>query len=92
MTGLAITLSEAARTLELRAGRHFSASRVGGEQRFATILCEQHGLCEQDARLVIERLARRHVIDWIAEPSLSQPCPGLLELFGDWTIQPERVA
>ena len=92
MVGQSISLSEAARTLEMHAGRRFAASRAGGQQRFTTILCEQHGLCQQDAQQLLERLARRRAIDWIAEPSLSGPCPGILELFGDWVIQPDRVA
>jgi hypothetical protein len=87
-----IALSEAAHTLQAHCGQRFSASRAGGERRFAAILCEQFDLSEQDAHQVVAKLARVQAIHWIAEPSLSRPCPGILELFGDWIIQPTRLA
>jgi hypothetical protein len=86
-----ITLSEAAHTLHAHFGRRFPASRAGGERRFAVVLCQQFDVSEQDALLLVAKLARRQAIHWIAEPSLSRPCPGVLELFGDWIIQPERL-
>ena len=92
MMNQSISLSEAVQTLATHAGRRFAASRDGGAQRFTAILCDQHGLPRQEAQLLIARLARCRAIDWIAEPSLSQPCPGLLELFGDWIIEPDRAA
>jgi hypothetical protein len=54
-------------------------------------LREQFDLSEQDGREVLAKLTRHKAISWIAEPSLSQPCPGLLELCGDWLIQPDRL-
>ena len=86
-----INLSEAAQTLQVYFGRRFSASRAGGERRLAAILRKQFELSEPDALQVVAALARRQAIHWIAEPSLSRPCPGLLELCGDWIIQPDRL-
>ena len=87
-----INLSVAAHTLQAHFGRRFPASRSGGERRLAAILREQFDLSEQDALHVVASLARRQVVLWIAEPSLSRPCPGLLELCGDWIIRPDRLA
>jgi hypothetical protein len=55
-------------------------------------LREQFDLSEQDAEELVAKLVRRQGIHWAAEPSLSRPCPGLLELCGDWIIQPDRLA
>jgi hypothetical protein len=87
-----INLSVAAHTLQAHFGRRFPASRAGGERRLAAILREQFDLSEQDALLLVAKLARRRAIHWIAEPSLSRPCPGVLALCGDWIIQPDRLA
>jgi hypothetical protein len=87
-----MTLSEAVQTLHAHCGQRFPASREGGERRFAALLCEQFHLSEQDAPQVVAKLVRVQAIQWIAEPSLSRPCPGILELFGDWVIQPDRLA
>jgi len=87
-----MSLSEAAHTLQAHFGQRFPASRAGGERRFAAMLREQFDWSEQDARQVVTKLARCQAIDWIAQPGLSRPCPGLLELCGDWIIQPERLA
>ena len=87
-----VNLSEAVGALHAHFGQRFSASRVGGEQRFAAVLRKQFDFSEQDARQVVEKLARRDAIQWIAEPSISQSCPGVLELCGDWIIQPDRLA
>ena len=86
-----ITLSEAALRLQAHFGRRFAASHAGGERRLATLLRQQFDLSEQDALQLVTRLARHQAIQWIAEPSLSRPCPGILELCGDWTIQPHRL-
>jgi len=86
-----INLSEAAHTLQAHFGRRFPASYAGGEHRLAAILQEQFDLSKQDALQVLIALARRQAIYWIAERSLSRPCPGLLELCGDWIIQPDRL-
>jgi hypothetical protein len=87
-----MNLSEVAHTLQAHFGRRFPASRAGGERLFATILREQFDCSEQDARQVVTKLARRQAIQWIAQPGLSGLCPGLLELCGDWIIQPDRLA
>ena len=87
-----MNLSEAAHRLHAHFGQRFPASREGGEQRLAAFLREQFDLSEQDGREVLAKLTRREAISWIAEPSLSRPCPGLLELCGDWIIQPDRLA
>jgi len=87
-----MNLSAAARTLQAHFGRRFPASHAGGERRLAAILREQFDLSEQDALQVVASLARRQVVLWIAEPSLSRPCPPLLELCGDWIIRPDRLA
>ena len=87
-----ITLSAAAHTLQAHCGRRFPASREGGERRFAAILREQFDLSEEDAHQLVEKLARRQGIHWIAEPSISRPCPSILELFGDWIIQLDCLA
>ena len=92
MIAQSMDLSEAVQALHAHFGRRFSASRVGGEQRFAAVLRTQFDLSEQDARQVVEKLARREVIQWIAEPSIAHSCPGVLELCGDWSIQPDRLA
>ena len=34
---------------------------------------------------------RSRAIAWEAAPGLPSPCPGVLELCGDWLIQPERA-
>ena len=87
-----VNLSEAAQALHACFGQRFSASRVGGEQHFAAVLRKQFEFSEQDARQVVEKLARRNVIEWIAEPSIAHSCPGVLELCGDWIIRPDRLA
>ena len=86
-----ITLSEAVHTLQAHCGPRFQASRAGGERRFAAILREQFDASEQDALQIVAKLARLQAIHWIAEPSFARPCPGVLELCGDWIMQPERL-
>ena len=87
-----VNLSESAQALHAHFGQRFSASRTGGEQRFAAVLRTQFDVSEQDAQQVVAKLARREAIQWIAEPSISNSCPGVLELCGDWIIQPDRLA
>jgi hypothetical protein len=87
-----MNLSEAAHTLHAHFGRRFSASRAGGEHSLAAFLREQFDMSEQDAQQMVAKLARRAVIQWIAEPSISKSYPGVLELCGDWIIQPDRLA
>ena len=86
-----VNLSEAVHALHAHFGQRFSASRAGGEQRFTAVLRRQFDFGEQDARQVIAKLARREAIQWIADPSISKSCPGVLELCGDWIIQPDRL-
>jgi hypothetical protein len=91
MMAESMNLSEAVHALHVHFGRRFSASRAGGEQRFAAVLRTQFDFSEQDAQQLIAKLARREAIQWIAEPSISKSCPGALELCGDWIIQPDRL-
>ena len=92
MIAQSVNLSEAVHALHAHFGRRFSASRAGGEQRFAAVLRTQFDVSEQDAQQVVAKLARREAIQWIAEPSIAHSCPGVLELCGDWIIQPDRLA
>jgi hypothetical protein len=92
MIAQSMSLSEAAHTLHAHFGRRFPASRAGGERLFAAMLREQFDLSEQDALQVVTKLARRQAIQWMAQPGLSRPCPSLLDLCGDWIIQPDRLA
>ena len=87
-----VNLAEAVHALQAQFGRRFSASCAGGAQRFTAVLRTRFDVSEQDARQVVEKLARREVIQWIAEPSIARSCPGVLELCGDWVIQPDRLA
>ncbi len=92
MMAQSVNLSGAVHALHAHFGRRFSASRAGGEQRFAAVLRKQFDFSEQDAQQVVAKLARREAIQWIAEPSISKSCPGVLALCGDWIIQPDRLA
>ena len=92
MMAPSLNLAEAVQALHAQFGRRFAASRAGGAQRFTAVLRTRFDVSEQDARQVVERLARRKVIQWIAEPSIARSCPGVLELCGDWVIQPDRLA
>ena len=87
-----VNLAEAVHALHAQFGRRFSASRTGGAQRFTAVLRTRFDVSEQDARQVVEKLARRDAIQWIAEPSIAHSCPGVLALCGDWVIQPDRLA
>ena len=86
-----VNLSGAVHGLHVHFGQRFSASRAGGEQRFAAVLRTRFDFSEQDAQQMVAKLARREAIQWIAEPSISKSCPGVLELCGDWIIQPDRL-
>jgi hypothetical protein len=44
-----------------------------------------------DAEHILAALARCQALHWEATRGLSKPCPGVLELCGDWLIQPERL-
>jgi hypothetical protein len=92
MMAQSMNLFGAVHALHAHFGRRFSASRTGGEQRFAAVLRTQFDLSEQDAQQVVAKLTRREAIRWIAEPSIAHSCPGVLELCGDWIIQPDRLA
>ena len=86
-----INLGDAAHILQAHFGPRFPASQAGGEHRLVARVREQFELNEQEAAQVVAALVRRRAIRWVAEPSLSRPCPGILELCGDWIIQPERL-
>jgi hypothetical protein len=86
-----IDLAAAAHTLHAHFGRRFTASHLGGRHRLAAILREQFGVAESDALHVIAALARRQAIRSVADPGLARPCSGVLELCGDWLIQPDNV-
>ena len=92
MMAQSVNLSEAAQALHAHFGQRFSASRAGGERRFAAVLRTRFDFSEQGAHQVVAKLARCEAIQWIAEPSISKSCPGVLELCGDWIIQPDRLA
>ncbi len=92
MIAQSMNLSEAVQALHAHFGRRFSASRAGGEQRFAAVLRTQFDVSEQDAQQLVAKLARRDAIQWIAEPSVARSCPGVLALCGDWVIQLDRLA
>jgi hypothetical protein len=85
------TLIEAARTLQAQFGPRFEASREGGRQRLAAALCRQSAIEASDAERIIATLERWRVIVWEPQPGIARPCPGVLELFGDWVIRPEHL-
>ena len=78
MMAQTVNLSEAVHALHTHFGRRFSASRAGREQRSAAVLHKQFDFSEQDAQQVVAKLARREAIQWIAEPSISKSCLGVL--------------
>ena len=87
----AIDLTQAAKALYAQFGPRFPASRVGGSQRFAAVLRNQFALDATEAERILATLVRSRAIAWEAAPGLPSPCPGVLELCGDWLIQPERA-
>ena len=87
-----INLSAATQTLIAQCGVEFTASRMGGEKRFAVILHDQFGVAESDACSVVSALVRRQALRWIAERGLPRAsCPSVLEVCGQWRIEPERL-
>jgi hypothetical protein len=86
-----INLAQAAQALQAHFGSRFAAGRLGGRQRLAVVLREQFDITEPDADMVLAALDRRQAIRWVAEPGLPLPCPGVVELCGDWVIQPDHV-
>ena len=87
-----INLSAATQTLVAQFGVKFTASRQGGERRFAAVLCEQFGVAEPDARSVVTALVRRQALRWIAERGLPiASCPSVLEVCGQWQLDPDRL-
>jgi hypothetical protein len=86
-----VDLTEAATALRVHFGPRFASSRQGGQQRLATLLRDRFALEATDAERILAARARRNVISWKAAPGLPRPCPGVLELYGDWLIQPERL-
>jgi hypothetical protein len=86
-----INLTMATQALVEQFGVTFTASRLGGERRLAAMLSERFDLAAGDARAILNALVRRRVLCWIAERGLPHPCPGVLELCGQWRIEPDRV-
>jgi hypothetical protein len=87
----AVELIEAAMALREQFGPRLAASRQGGRQRLAAALCRKFAIEAGDAQRVVATLERRKAIVWEPEPGISRPCPGTLELFGDWRIRPEHL-
>jgi hypothetical protein len=86
-----IDLTQAAKALHAHFGPRYPASRVGGSHRFAAVLRDQFALDATEAERILASLVRSRAIAWEAAPGLPSPCPGLLELCGDWLIQPARA-
>ena len=86
-----IDLATAAQSLKTHFGSPLAASRHGGEQQFTAVLHHQFGLTEPAAGSVVTALVRRHALRWVNAHGVAQPCPGALELCGQWLIQPDRV-
>jgi hypothetical protein len=86
-----IELIEAAQTLVAECGTHIAASRRGGRLRFVTILCQRFGLAEAEATRIIAALERCQALGWVSAHGPLQPCPGMLELWGAWRLQLERL-
>ncbi|HEU5104030.1 MAG TPA: hypothetical protein VFU22_33670 [Roseiflexaceae bacterium] len=87
----AVDLTEAAMALREQFGPRLAASRLGGRERLAAALRAQFALDTNDAERIVAALVRCQAIMWEPEPGLPRPCPGVLELCGDWLIRPERV-
>ena len=86
-----IDLTEAAQTLVAYCGRYVAASRRGGQHQFVTILRERSGLMEAEATRIIAALEQRQALRWVSAHTPVQPCPGMLELYGFWHIEPQRL-
>ena len=87
-----IDLDTAAQTLAAYFRSPLPASRLGGEKRFAAILRDRFGVADSDACSVVSALVRRQALRWIAERGLPRSsCPGVLEVCGEWRIEPERM-
>jgi hypothetical protein len=86
-----VDLAEAATALRAHFGPRFASSRLGGQQRLAAVLRDRFALDATDAERILAALARRQAISWEIAPGLARPCPGVVELCGDWLIQPGHV-
>jgi hypothetical protein len=86
-----IDLTEAAQTLLAYCGPYVAASRRGGRHQFVTILRQRSGLAEAEATRIIAALEQRQTLRWVSAHTMVQPCPGMLELYGWWQIQPQRL-
>jgi hypothetical protein len=87
-----INLDTAVQALAAYFGSPLSTSRLGGEKRFTAVLRDQFGMTEPDACSVVSALVRRQALRWIAESGLPRPsCPGILEVSGQWRIEPDRM-
>ena len=86
-----IDLTEAAQTLVARYGAQVAASRPGGRQQFVTVLRQHFNLAEADASRIISALEQRQALRWVSAHTPPQPCPGMLELYGFWHIEPQYL-
>jgi hypothetical protein len=86
-----IDLAEAAHILRAHFGPRFAASHLGGRHRLVAVLCARLAIAEPDAGQLLAALTRRQAVRWEAARGLPLPCPGVLEICGDWLIQPERL-
>ena len=87
----AIELTDAAIALREQFGPRFEASHQGGRQRLVAALCRQFAIEAGEAERLATSLERHKAIIWQPASGIARPCPGVLELFGDWLIQPEHV-
>lgn len=87
----AIELTQASTALREQFGPRIEASRQGGRQRLVAALCRQFAIEAGDAERTVTALERRNAIVWEPASGIARPCPGVLELFGDWVIRPERL-
>jgi hypothetical protein len=86
-----IDLTEAAQTLVASCGPFVAASRRGGRDQFVTILREWSHLTEAEATRIIAALEQQQALRWVSAHTPVQPCPGMLELYGWWHIEPQRL-
>src|SRR5262249_33904144 len=86
-----IDLAEAAHALRAHFGPRFAASHLGVRPRLVAVLCARFAIAGPDAGQILAALARRQAVRWEAARGLPLRCPGVLEICGDWLIQPERL-
>jgi hypothetical protein len=87
----AIELTEAAMALREHLEPRLAASRLGGRQRVAAALCGRFALDTDAAERIVAALERCQAVMWEPDAGLARPCPGVLELCGEWLIRPDRL-